>query len=604
MSQPIVVTDPRKARPFHVSRYVKQGSRCGNIPRVTRIVIADLKVENMTTVYYDSELPSVSSGGYCKFHAGCLGHLRYCDNGGIAFPSYFVADDPDTMSERDYFNNRMITGSVSPSEFSNVIKDSLLGKRSFLRYGMTGFRPLTAMRGVASCSWPDDWRSVYVPRAWLEKVKVPYRETSEDGRYMSPYFSFRPLRDGDRAILTRCPVMTDNSVQPVRVYAHDGPSIKVHPSMCSQLNLDFDGDEVHVQVVADPRSISELDAIEANNPMPTFTLPLIKEAFLASMPMTDEDAEDYVTTRDWMVPSTVSMKNVRIGSVNTPLHKMCRMKASAVETLMKYLNEDDSIVSDFVDNSIVAMETLANSHLHVSDTYMFMRQLRSACMETSTKSMKVSTKWSTNPVKDYAFQISVPKTYLSSGLPGARIASFLSDQLMQRMLDKAKHIVQESESDIVLSLMGDIPTHDVFRMQNGEYRVVKSEARTATQELGGVLLCSTDRDLMCSFSDIEERYKKTCFLVGYVCLLMGLSPSTHEVAELAHTIMSMHDYSRGMLLSSQTPTKFMTRCMSSIFVSAICDDMKSMEKSVSECDHRHLFESTVESPSVTSSYGN
>ncbi len=94
------------------------------------------------------------------------------------------------------------------------------------------------MRGVATCHWRSDFRSVFIPRAWMKHVKVldfKYTHSSASSTIEgTPMIDC--IKDGDYAMLGRCPSLSNHSIQAVRVYGWNNGSIGVHPNMCDPTN--------------------------------------------------------------------------------------------------------------------------------------------------------------------------------------------------------------------------------------------------------------------------------------------------------------------------------------------------------------------------------
>ena len=169
-----------------------------------------------------------------------------------------------------------------------------------MRYKLLGSKPITSMRGVATCVWNINPHTVLIPDRWMRNVKVPYRKRS-DSNVQSPSFIFRPVQDGDYAVLLCCPIVSDMSVQPVTVLRWNSLSVGVHPEMCRPLNLDYDGDEVHVIILSSPESRDELLKSISSSTLNKFS------EYSPRVSCTDRYVPDENKGVDFMVGTTLSI---------------------------------------------------------------------------------------------------------------------------------------------------------------------------------------------------------------------------------------------------------------------------------------------------------
>lgn len=235
--------------PFTVKRVVAPGRTAHACPRVQSMKITELKVENLKTMdYVERSLMSVR-GCSIEGHTYCKGHLQVSSSGEIGLPQYVINDDEIVMDERAKANIDLFAEGIDSREFATRVRSTMLGKRGMLRGHLMSVRPMTGARGVATCVWGIDPSRVYLPGTWMERMKLPYRRQSEDGLLGACYLC-RPLQDGDSGVILRCPVISVDSIRPVTFYAWDNPTIGVSPELCSGMNLDFDGDEVHIAAVS------------------------------------------------------------------------------------------------------------------------------------------------------------------------------------------------------------------------------------------------------------------------------------------------------------------------------------------------------------------
>lgn len=182
----------------------------------------------------------------------------------VSLPPFCTTDDDMIVDDRGRINRSLMNGDIEPHVYASILmRSTLMGKKGMLRYECMGMRPLSSVRRVAVCNWSvSPHHRVLVPSVWMEKIKIPTTTRSKDG-YSSPYWSFRSARSGGKALLMRCPSIFDTSVMGVEIISWDQAATGVHPAMCEFLNLDYDGDEVHIDVLDDALSVREIDRLIA-----------------------------------------------------------------------------------------------------------------------------------------------------------------------------------------------------------------------------------------------------------------------------------------------------------------------------------------------------
>ncbi|KAJ3021560.1 UNVERIFIED_CONTAM: hypothetical protein HDU68_009578 [Siphonaria sp. JEL0065] len=247
------------------------------------------------------------------------------------------------------------------------LRDSLAGRRGVLKYRAGGISPMTAIRGVATCSWHEHETIVYVPRKWMDRMKVPYTDSSND--MISPKVQFRNAKNGDRAILVRCPALSYESLQAVSIHAWHNDSIGVHPNYCDYLKLDFDGDEVHLLIVTNPMSVKELDVYAVRSSDHRFTVLLDH-----TVPRTvyEEPADRLYNYFAWS-----SMRDsVDVVMLPELSHKQVGNKAGPWDLMQEVMADPFTYRAKFQENAKSALHNLTQSNLRVAEGHIYGRQLR------------------------------------------------------------------------------------------------------------------------------------------------------------------------------------------------------------------------------------
>ncbi|RKO91902.1 hypothetical protein BDK51DRAFT_52514 [Blyttiomyces helicus] len=341
-------------------------------------------------------------------------------------------------------------GDIDALEFALELRNLYSGRRGVLMYISTGMSPMAACRGVATCRWQDDYRRVYIPRRWMNRMLLPYVERSiaNNGTPLSSSaYSFHPIVDGDRAILIRCLTLSYNTVQAVEVYGWDDASIGVHPNFCDYLKLDFDGDEVHVLVVSSDAAVSELDMYASRAQRLRISI-IMSPKSISSVAET-ELAQRY----NMFIGSTRSVCALTPWEVPDSVHKQCGNKSAPWLKMTAAMELDTADVASFMANSVLAMDNLINSHRHISEGHVYQRQLRYSAFQVMSTQNVLQSHWALGAAHSAAMSLP-PTVTCESGYPVVRLASRVSNELTQLLLDMAKRAISSrSKSSLAFSVL-------------------------------------------------------------------------------------------------------------------------------------------------------
>ena len=545
-------------------------------PKVSEVHATQVNTSELVTTMIDTTATRVSG---CKIHKNCMGHLQTSAKGGVLVPKWLVSDDPEMMDARATAAMSFVNGSLEERGYGRAIRQTLMGKRGLARYRLLGSKPITSSRGVASCVWGDDPHVVYMPSRWMKSIKVPFCKS--DQGYKSPYFSFREVRDGDRAVLIRCPIVTDSSVQPITVRPWDNLSIGVHPEMCTPLNLDFDGDEVHVTAVSDEESVAEIDYLIATSGLSKFSA-------YQGLPANDGD---------FMVGSTVSMRELAHTGQSSKYHRICRCKE---ESRMPMVDIDTTPLSrrshGLLGQWSDAMLSLVVSHLSVSKGYTFSRQLKAAAStvmyDNGTYRVNWSSPRSSNPtVPMYMHPVDEPYY----GLPAVRSAGKLAGVLMQSYLDMAKKNVASTHQAMFASLVSRSDVHS-YVIRTGDRMVVLSSGSRPAIAPGSSLVATTDPSVIKSTGSRYESMAMCSMAVDLACRKSGIQVSRSEVVALSCLVYSAIEVTGCAHITDSSPRQFLSHTPYSRVVGSLIENLGVIDRADLEADHP-----TPPSPSLTSS---
>ncbi|KAI9329510.1 hypothetical protein DFJ73DRAFT_631368 [Zopfochytrium polystomum] len=315
--------------------------------------------------------------------------------------------EDDTFTDvKQRMNNDLFDRELPSFDFAKQMSSLLLSKSGMFRGGIFELKPMTAARGIATLTWEGNPQEIFIPRIWASRMKLPYRETSKDGSLRSPYFSFMNIREGDYGVVLRCPVISVGSVQPVRIRLWDNPTIGCHPSMCPKMGLDFDGDEVHFAVVSGSDSKLEIQMAIEKEPSQKFSDSFVNEAVTEYFSgLEDNDGSDLVEdciNNDFMMASTSSITQLNFMSFDTKYHRLCKVKDEYRQIMFKGLALECS--------------TIGNS------------------TEPLWLDRSKAMLWSSP---------SIPRDIGSYGIPALRLITEMTNLVIQRTLDRAKHVTTD-----------------------------------------------------------------------------------------------------------------------------------------------------------------
>jgi hypothetical protein len=588
---PIQIDNAKDIHPFYVRRYIAEGGNCAVAPRVTELRISALRRENLRYVEWT---PRAVTGSRCLLHKGCMGHLQGVSSSVIGVSPLVANESADVMDERAKLNTRFFEGNDDSDTYGRGIRSSLMGKRGLIRHSTMGFKPITSGRGVATCHWSEDPRRIYIPRTWMDRMRIPTRNSQ--GPLISPYFTFRNAVDGDLAVLLRCPVMTADSVQPVRVYGWDQASIGVHPEMCDLLSLDYDGDEVHVAIVSGTESQNELLELETRKPSGKFDSSHIRSLYSHLKVGIKSSSQEF------MAPSTMSVSQIGEMDYDSPIYALCRCKASSVEALRKSLT-GDSVVENFVSSSITALNSMIESHLTVSKGYIFARQLKISSMQTRKFEGGFQTMWERRPSPETWGGYTAPHLDRVYGFPGSRLASRIAGKIMQETLDAAKkQRVSKSPGGSILSMFGE--------GSNASYLVADSDGRvsmrgTQPRESEGLtLLATSSRSYISSVRSPNIRRKLCYTSLACMCEELGIPYSNDELSDLATAFYGSCLVDHGSAMASFRGVPFLSKTNCDFFTVAVTESLLPCDAEV-EPEQREFRNSCgIDSPIVAVCTGN
>ncbi|KAJ3083785.1 hypothetical protein HDU99_006288 [Rhizoclosmatium hyalinum] len=400
------------------------------------------------------------------------------------------------------------------------MRDDLAGRRGVLKYKAGGIAPMTAIRGVATCSWHINESIVYVP--------------------LSPKIQFRAAKNGDKAILLRCPALSYDSLQAVSIHAWDNDSIGVHPNYCDYLKLDFDGDEVHLLIVTDPISSDHRFSKLLDDVVP-------KTIY-------EEPADRLYNYFAW---STLR-DSTAVTMLSEESHKQVGNKPGPWSLMQEVMSDPFAYRAKFQENSKSALHNLTQSNLRVAEGHIYGRQLRCASMQVSSSNNVVRSSWlqsGQSQVMAMKIPSGVNGVLPESGYPGARLSSRISKEVTQLLLDMAKRAISSTTTSRgMMSLLGD----------DDPYYVISDRTHVS----------SSSREWLSKINPPELRYSKIVAMLAYACQLLNVKTTPRELYELAYCIYGSTELKDCPALTGSNQMAFLSKTSSNVLSIGIADDLR------------------------------
>ncbi|KAI9345126.1 hypothetical protein DFJ73DRAFT_940646 [Zopfochytrium polystomum] len=439
-------------------------------------------------------------------------------------------EDDDIQDPRAAANRDLFAGTRQSSAFSAAVKQLMLGKRGMVRGSTFSIRSMTNARGVAVPVWDMQSNEIRVPSRWLGRMKVPIRVS--DGELLSPYFNFRAATDGDCGLLWRCPVISVDSLQPVLIRAWEFNCIGCHPNMCERLHLDFDGDEVHFCVVSSPSAVAEIMAGMLKESNTKFSSSVISQAYEQQMRMPVPDDGN----SDFMLASTISITTAGEYDFDTPYYALCRCKEEPrMQVAATYSKEHN--LDDIVQDSLKRMANVIESHLTVSSSYVVSRYLKLISAESTAADGMFDVQWlEASDQRPAIPRLTVPHGLAVYGLPGLRLATKLTEAMVQESLNRAKHQADDAQSEDLMSLLTGTGQVALYYSNSASDSLIKRTAHSdnvssVVRRHGRPLFITSREHTQSLFNGPKSRLMSLLMMTSYICQKYSIPAARDEIVD-------------------------------------------------------------------------
>lgn len=269
-------------------------------------------------------LEEYSSG--CKQHRDCFGHMCLTNDNALLPPHSFSFRTGEVKNQFYAAAHHAFRGDMSA--YVKELKTTCYKKHGVLRSIMsTPVAGCARLVVVPHCY--DDPNVIFISENLARKIK--FCHYSATGEYTDDTYTERHLQEGDYVMLERPPSLTKYNNQPLRVsmVGWNIDALGVHPHVFKAFHGDYDGDESHIYVLANPESIKECER---------WNVPLVKDFEDAKdelYPYTDSNSPipQGKGDMDFLKYTTVSFNQVKAGGVVPLVGDKVRCKESHLKML-------------------------------------------------------------------------------------------------------------------------------------------------------------------------------------------------------------------------------------------------------------------------------
>lgn len=544
--------------PVVFDRYIRESQAVDVAPRTQQIGIRHLNMKGLKTVPWSARtLETVR----CDLHGDCMGHLRHTADGSIILPTWCAAESGDYMDARATSCNSLVRGEISTQEYAYAVRTTLMGKKGFIRYHLTGCTPLGSMRGVVVPVWNCEPHHVFVPKLWVSKIKI-VRQKGKDGAWSRHMYS-SSISEGDWGILVRCPSITETSSQPVMVYFWDKHCIGVNPEMCSLLNMDFDGDEVHVFMAISNQASSEIAALYQIPRSHRFSLDRIR-------PLLSWETAEVLNTSNFMRAATISTDNMHLNYRDSGLHSLVKYNHDSLQTFTKSFNSNEPVFS-FVTNSMLSMKGVITSHHTVSEGYCMGRSVKylASLLHHTPNNYSIAT-W--DPQGGSVATDTVDEAPL--GLPASRLVGRLASLVTQSALDVAKRRVTV-RGTLCAELMGAMDSVHTYQF------IASSGQLVPTSLMASVSVTLSINTLKTIAKDYPDRLMHILInSLRFLCNVENITYKPIELDQLARVLFLVIRKQPTCPLTTIRGTNILSSIKAPWYHTLIAENISGFEKAV------------------------
>ena len=342
-------TNKSKIDRTRIERRVYNGAQIKRGYRVSGIELAQCDGR-------DKPVELVKVGSQAEYSSGCPLHRDACFGHMCVTPTMNILP-PHSLSFRSgdirtqYYIATTKAFDSDSGQYIKELKETNYGKDGHLRSIMS--TPVSgSARLVCVPHTFSDPRVVFISANLASKIVFCLPMVYEDG-LRGPTYTERELREDDYVMVERAPSLSKYNNQPFKVAFWDKECLGVHPKVFSHFHGDYDGDEAHLYVLGDPKSIEEAK---------TWVHPLDGDLESALQYVKESAQADYEWDgtegdMDFVAYTTLSFREIQLGQKRLAIGDYTRNGSSYLRMFKDRLDNKPG-TSTFLGDAIKGVEDI------------------------------------------------------------------------------------------------------------------------------------------------------------------------------------------------------------------------------------------------------
>ncbi|KAI9349492.1 hypothetical protein DFJ73DRAFT_760614 [Zopfochytrium polystomum] len=227
-------------------------------------------------------------------------------------------------------------------------------------------------------------------------------------------------------------------------------------------------------------------------------------------------------------------------------------------------------LDDIVQDSLKRMANVIESHLTVSSSYVVSRYLKVISAESTAADGTFDVQWlEASDQRPAIPRLTVPHGLSVYSLPGLRLATKLTEAMVQESLNRAKHQADDAQSEDLMSLLTGTGQVTLYYSNSASDSLIKRTAHSdnvssVVRKHGWPLFITSREHTQSLFSSPKSRLMSLLMMTSYICQKYSIPAARDEIVDF----VSILDASLETVdLSSTHRSLLCARCwiMASIF---------------------------------------
>ena len=480
--------------------------------------------------------------GKCMRHLDCHGHIAVF-RGNMVYPTALSMPHSGICNKLSLTRHNYIEGRGSHSEHLDALVSTLRTKHGILRGSVTSMVVEGSVRMVIvprACNAAEDENTVGVPEFVANSMVIPFWNKTVKTGNCGHRVLFRPLLDGDKAILIRYPTLWSGGMLPVtvKVESHRDSirsSISVPIEMTKSYNADFDGDEVVLIPLASPEAVAECSAITTAVKKPFHNR--LRSGNVGSFTSWDRNSFLFRSTMTARELCEVLQREEDLSDYQVA----SGMTRATAEKFIDYAYSPrplDVVFENLVSNSRSFVRK-AGGQSGTGYNTRALRTFGSYCTMSLRDSPSIlGMKSASGPINIQTFPLE--RCRFSYGFPGIRALSKLGQKMMQSTLSKKDGlVVSETCLDPVMEIISGKVTKTLLFLKESLSGEPKAVAVPLLKNIGGhsAIYATCSPTILAQIEDRESRRYAACNGAKFLTCHIGCNLDEDEMLAVVEILM-------------------------------------------------------------------